>query len=46
MLGEVFFWQWNSDSHHDQFAVAIVKDGGVVGHVQKEISSIYFMLEQ
>ena len=39
-LGEVLFCQRETDNRHDLFAVAIVKEGEVVGHVRREISSI------
>ena len=39
-LGEVLFCQWETDNRHDLFAVAIVKESEVVGHVRREISSI------
>ena len=38
-LGEVLFCQRETDNRHDLFAVAIVKEGEVVGHVRREISS-------
>ena len=39
-LGEVLFCQRETDNRHDRFAVAIVKESEVVGHVRREISSI------
>jgi len=42
-LGEVLFCQQETNNHHDRFAVAIIKDGEVVGHVRREISSICSM---
>ena len=41
-LGEILFCQWETDNRHDRFAVAIIKDSKVVGHVHREISSICF----
>jgi len=39
-LGEILYCLRETDNRHDRFAVAIIKDGEVVGHVRKEISSI------
>jgi len=40
-LGEILFCQQKTDNLHDRFAVAIVKEIQVVGHIRREISLIW-----
>jgi len=45
-LGEILFCQQETDNHYDRSAVAIVKDGEVVGQRFHRSVLYFFCLEQ
>ena len=42
VVGEVLAVQAEEDNSEDQYAVAVLKAGGVVGHVPREYSRIFY----
>ena len=45
-VGEVLSLSPESGNEHDRFAVSIVKDDAVVGHVPRELSQFFFYFMQ
>ncbi len=41
-IGEVLALQTEEDNHHDKFAVSVMKDGEIVGHLPRCLSKISF----
>ena len=42
VLGEQLTFERENSNSHDRHAVSVMKDGTIVGHVPRELSSVYY----